>query len=80
MKHRELLMIPGPIESDPEVLSALGRQTSSFVAPEFISLMGDCLRMMRKVWMCPSGQPFLVAGSGTLAMDMAVVNLVEPGD
>ncbi|MCB0430827.1 MAG: alanine--glyoxylate aminotransferase family protein [Flavobacteriales bacterium] len=80
MKGRELLMIPGPIESDPAVLSALGQQTSSFVAPEFIAIMGDCLRMMREVWLSPDGQPFIIAGSGTLAMDMAVVNLVEPGD
>lgn len=30
--------------------------------------------------MCPSGQPFVIAGSGTLAMDMAGANLIEPGD
>ncbi|HOG46468.1 MAG TPA: alanine--glyoxylate aminotransferase family protein, partial [Anaerolineae bacterium] len=35
---------------------------------------------MREVFLCPGGQPFVVAGSGTLAMDMAVANLVEPGD
>jgi len=35
---------------------------------------------MRKVWLCPSGQPFVVAGSGTLAMDLAGANLIEPGD
>ena len=28
----------------------------------------------------PDGQPFVVAGSGTLAMDMAAANLIEPGD
>jgi alanine-glyoxylate transaminase/serine-glyoxylate transaminase/serine-pyruvate transaminase len=36
--------------------------------------------MLTEVFLAPGGQPFVVAGSGTLAMDMAVVNLVEPED
>jgi alanine-glyoxylate transaminase/serine-glyoxylate transaminase/serine-pyruvate transaminase len=32
------------------------------------------------VFLCPGGQPFVVAGSGTLAMDMAAANLIEAGD
>ena len=36
---------------------------------------------MREVWRSgPGGQPFIVAGSGTLAMEMAAANLVEPGE
>jgi alanine-glyoxylate transaminase/serine-glyoxylate transaminase/serine-pyruvate transaminase len=35
---------------------------------------------MREVFLCPDGQPFVVAGSGTLAMDLAGANLVETGD
>ena len=80
MKGRALLMIPGPIEFEPEVLQALGAPTTSHVAPEFIEVFGQALERMRKVWLCPSGQPFVVAGSGMLALEMAVVNLIEPGD
>ena len=80
MKDRALLMIPGPIEFEPEVLQALGAPTMSHVAPEFIEMFGQALERMRKVWLCPSGQPFVVAGSGMLALEMAVVNLIEPGD
>jgi alanine-glyoxylate transaminase/serine-glyoxylate transaminase/serine-pyruvate transaminase len=36
--------------------------------------------MMREVFLSKSGQPFIVSGSGTLAMDMAAANLIEPGD
>jgi alanine-glyoxylate transaminase/serine-glyoxylate transaminase/serine-pyruvate transaminase len=32
------------------------------------------------VCLAPSAQPFVVAGSGTLAMELAVANLVEPGE
>ncbi len=80
MRDRALLMIPGPIEFEPEVLQALGAPTTSHVSPEFIEIFGESLEMMRDVWLCPSGQPFVVAGSGMLALEMAVVNLIEPGD
>ncbi|RMG27880.1 MAG: alanine--glyoxylate aminotransferase family protein [Bacteroidetes bacterium] len=80
MKGRKLLMIPGPIEFEPEVLQAMSIPTPSHVAPNFIACFGHCLEMMRKVWLCPDGQPFIVAGSGTLAMDLAGANLIEPGD
>jgi len=80
MKDRTLLMIPGPIEFEPAVLGALGAPTTSHVAPEFIEAFGQALERMRKVWLCPSGQPFVIAGSGTLAMDLAGANLIEPGD
>ena len=80
MKNRTLLMIPGPIEFEPEVLSALGAPTTSHVAPDFIEVFGQALEKTRRVFLSDDGQPFILAGSGTLAMDSAVANLVEPGD
>ncbi len=80
MKGRKLLMIPGPIEFDPAVMEVMGAATTSHVAPEFIEIFGQALERMRQVWLASDGQPFAVAGSGTLAMDMAVANLIEPGD
>jgi alanine-glyoxylate transaminase/serine-glyoxylate transaminase/serine-pyruvate transaminase len=73
-------MIPGPVEFDPEVMRALGTKTASHVAPEFISIFGKALKKVREVCLAPSAQPFVVAGSGTLAMELAVANLVEPGE
>jgi alanine-glyoxylate transaminase/serine-glyoxylate transaminase/serine-pyruvate transaminase len=80
MKDRKLLMIPGPVEFSPPVLRAMGMPTTSHVAPNFIQVFGQALERLRHVFLCPTGQPFVVAGSGTLAMDMAAANLVEPGD
>jgi len=80
MKDRTLLMIPGPIEFEPAVLAALGAPTTSHVAPDFIEAFGQALERLRDVFLCPAGQPFVVAGSGTLAMDLAGANLVEAGD
>jgi alanine-glyoxylate transaminase/serine-glyoxylate transaminase/serine-pyruvate transaminase len=80
MKARKLLMIPGPIEFSPKVLRALGMPTTSHVAANFIEVFGQALEKMRQVFMLPGGQPFVMAGSGTLAMDIAGSNLVEAGD
>jgi alanine-glyoxylate transaminase/serine-glyoxylate transaminase/serine-pyruvate transaminase len=80
VKDRKLLMIPGPIEFAPEVLRAMGMATASHVAPNFIEAFGQALEWLRQVFLAPDGQPFVVAGSGSLAMDMAAANLVKPGD
>jgi len=80
MKNRKLLMIPGPIEFTPEVMRAMAMPTTSHVAPAFVECMGQALELTREVFLCPGGQPFIVAGSGTMAMDMAACNLIEPGD
>lgn len=80
MKDRKLLMIPGPIEFTPEVLQAMGLPTTSHVAPNFIEVFGQALERLRQVFLCPGGQPFVIAGSGTLAMDIPAANLIEPGD
>jgi len=80
MKNRTLLMIPGPIEFDPAVLAALGAPTTGHLAANFIDAFGQALERMRQVFLSPDGQPVVLAGTGTLAMDSAGVNLVEAGD
>ncbi|MGE5223450.1 MAG: pyridoxal-phosphate-dependent aminotransferase family protein [Omnitrophica WOR_2 bacterium] len=80
MKGRNLLMIPGPIEFEPAVLTALGEPTTSHIAPSFVEIFGQALERMRQVFLSKDGQPFILAGSGTLAMDTAAANLVEPGE
>ena len=80
MKKRTLLMIPGPIEFEPAVLSAMGQPTTSHLAPSFMEAFGQSLQQMRQVFESPSGQPLVLAGSGTLAMDCAAANMIEPGD
>lgn len=52
----------------------------SHVAPAFATVFGDCLRMLREVLYTSSGQPFLIAGSGTLGWDQVAANLIEHGE
>ncbi|MGM0557098.1 MAG: pyridoxal-phosphate-dependent aminotransferase family protein [Myxococcota bacterium] len=80
MAARSLLMIPGPIEISPAVQEAFATPPPSHVAPDVIEAFGASVERMRSVWgAAEDSQPFIVAGSGTLAMEMAVVNLLDPG-
>ena len=78
MKNRKLLMIPGPIEFDPDVMAAMGAPTTSHVAANFIEIFGQALERMRQVFQERIGDSQLCwAGSGTLAMDTAAANLTR---
>jgi len=72
-------MIPGPTNVDSSVLRALSRPTLSHVSSEFVEIFKQSLVNLKKVFMT-NGEAFIVAGSGTLAMEMAVANVVEPND
>ena len=48
MKNRKLLMIPGPIEFDPDVMAAMSAPTTSHVAANFIELFGQALEKIRE--------------------------------
>jgi aspartate aminotransferase-like enzyme len=52
----------------------------SHVSPAFAPVFGNCVRLLRKVLYTTDGQPFLVAGSGTLGWDAVGANLIEKGD
>ena len=81
MAQRSLLMIPGPVEVSPGVLAAFSAPPPGHTAPALIAAFGEALESWRRVWLAePSSQPFAVGGGGTAAMDMAVANLVSPGD
>ncbi|HSS77576.1 MAG TPA: aminotransferase class V-fold PLP-dependent enzyme [Thermoanaerobaculia bacterium] len=76
-----LLMIPGPVEISPGVLAAAGGPPPGHTAPRLIQAFGNSLRLMRQAWQADAtSQPFILAGSGTLAMEVAAANLMEPGD
>ncbi len=80
MSDRDLLMIPGPIGLEPDVLLALARPQLGHMDPEVTRAFGRVLGRAREVFLAPGAQPFVVAGSGTLAMEIAVANVIDPGD
>lgn len=80
MIDETLTMIPGPTPVHPRILDALARPTVSHVAPVFVEAFKSALSDFKKLCQSSLGQPFIVAGSGTLAMEMALVNTVAPGE
>ena len=80
MTSRKILMIPGPIAFESDVMQCMSIPTPSHVDPDFIDCFANSLKLMKDVWQSPSGQAFIVSGTGTLAMDMAAANLIETGD
>jgi alanine-glyoxylate transaminase / serine-glyoxylate transaminase / serine-pyruvate transaminase len=79
--NHPLLMIPGPVELSPAVLDAAAWPPPSHTSPRLIEAFGRSIERMREVWRADAAsQPFILAGSGTLAMEVAAANLVEPGD
>ncbi|MEM0357109.1 MAG: alanine--glyoxylate aminotransferase family protein [Candidatus Bathyarchaeia archaeon] len=79
MFERELLMIPGPTNVDPRVLRAMCKPPLSHTSLEFASIFKEAIDNLKKVFMTRD-EVFVVAGSGTLALEMAIANIVEPGD
>ncbi|BDU75744.1 pyridoxal-phosphate-dependent aminotransferase family protein [Mesoterricola sediminis] len=80
MREETLTMIPGPTPVHPAILGALARPTVSHVAPGFVAESKEAIDGFRRLCRSEKGQAFVVAGGGTLSMEMAVVNLVAPGE
>lgn len=75
-----LLMIPGPVELSPAVRASLAEPPLSHTAKPLIERFGALLSSMRALWRVGlEYQPFVLAGSGTLAMEVAVSNTLDPG-
>jgi alanine-glyoxylate transaminase/serine-glyoxylate transaminase/serine-pyruvate transaminase len=75
-----LLMIPGPTPVSADVLAAGARPVLGHGDPLFRALVAENLALLREMFGAPASQPLIVGGSGTLAMEIALVNLIEPGD
>lgn len=73
-------MIPGPTEFHPDVLRAMSTKGTSHVDPNFIKCFSTVLKQTRNVFLANDGQPFILAGSGTLGWDLTAANFVVPGD
>ena len=80
MSERDLLMIPGPTMVDPAVLRAMAAPVLNMSGPEFIEIFGATLEGVRVVLGAQTGQTFVFAGSGHLALEFGIANLVEAGD
>lgn len=75
-----VLMGPGPSPVPPSVLQALSLGTVGHLDPYYLEVMDGVQKMLRQVMQTENEMTFAVSGTGSAAMEAAVVNLVEPGD
>lgn len=73
-------MGPGPSDTHPQVLSALGASTVGHLDPYFLKIMDEVQSMLRQVFQTENELTLAVSGTGSSGMETCVVNLIEPGD
>lgn len=75
-----LLMIPGPTPVASDILAALAEPTIAHTSSGLADIIQRCRQGIREVAASNAAEVFLFAGSGTLAQEAAVVNMVAPGE
>lgn len=79
MRNKEMLLIPGPTPVIDSIYDAMAQETWSHTDPRFAAIYKHAIEQTREM-LKTDGEVFVIAGSGTLAMEMAVVNTVAPGE
>jgi len=71
------LMIPGPCQPRPEVMAAFRRPVSAHYGPLWAAQHEEALTFVRRL--VGSDWAYLLPGSGSLAIEAAIVNTFRPG-
>ena len=79
MKNKKLVMIPGPTPTVRTITDQMGRETVAFGDPIFVKDFSELIVDLKRMWRV-DGECFVVAGSGTMSMEMAVANVTKRDD
>ncbi|HHV37920.1 MAG TPA: alanine--glyoxylate aminotransferase family protein [Tepidimicrobium sp.] len=79
MKNRKLVMIPGPTPVVRSIQDQMGRETVAFGDPDFVKDFQEVVQDLKSIFKT-EGEAFVVAGTGTLAMEMGIANITQEGD
>lgn len=74
------LMGPGPSNAPPRVLAAGALPLLGHLHPEFCQIMDEVRQGIQYAFQTKNEWTFAISGTGHLAMEAAVVNLMEAGD
>ncbi|MGC8663589.1 MAG: pyridoxal-phosphate-dependent aminotransferase family protein [Thermoplasmata archaeon] len=74
---RKILMIPGPIEYEQNVLNAMAFQTIAHTSKDFIYIFKETLQNIKNVFYAENALPFVLSGSGTLGMEVSTINFIK---
>ena len=73
------LMIPGPVEVSPEVLAALSWPVEAHYGPDWVEKYRKVITLLKQVFKTEH-DVFLMAGSGSLAIDAAIGSGLKAGE
>lgn len=79
MDGRELLLIPGPVSVEPDVLEALGRPVRAHYGEDWAADYRRLTENLKQVFQT-RGDIFLLFGPGTAANEAALASALAPGD
>ena len=74
-----LLLGPGPSMVHPRVLRAMTMPLIGHLDPEFLKILNEVQASLRWLFQTQNAFTIPVSGTGSAAMEMAIINLVEPG-
>lgn len=74
-----LLMIPGPTRVAPRVLKAMSENIVNHRSAIFGKFLTETSEMISNIFQT-NNKSYILTGSGTAAMEAAIVNILEPGD
>jgi len=78
--ERRILMTPGPVVFSYDVLKSMLSTAYEHTSPDFADLFSSALKGLRRILGIPDGLPLILfPGSGTLAMEAAILNTVPRG-
>ncbi|KAM5155682.1 alanine--glyoxylate aminotransferase isoform 3-T3 [Callospermophilus lateralis] len=75
-----LLLTPGPSNLAPRVLEAGGLQMIGHMTKEMYQVMDEIKQGIQYVFQTQNPTTLAVSGSGSCALEVALFNLLEPGD
>lgn len=79
MKNKKLVMIPGPTPVTRSIQDQMGRETVAHGDPGFVEDFKEVVKDLKEIFKT-KGEAFIVAGTGTLAMEMGIANVTKEGD
>lgn len=79
MKNKRMVMIPGPTPVVRSIQDQMGREVAAFGDSVFVNDYKGLIDDLKSMWKT-EGEVFVVAGTGTMGMEMAVANTLKADD
>lgn len=77
---QRFLMGPGPANAEPRILNAQSLPLLGHMHPPFLKIMDEVQQGLRYLFQTDSKYTLCASGTGHSGMEMAIANLLEPGE